>query len=30
MHIVVQRVCVVKVAENSALCYDENYNIEKY
>jgi hypothetical protein len=33
IHIVVQRVCiikVVKVAENCALYYDENYNIEKY
>jgi hypothetical protein len=33
IHIVVQRIYiikVVKVVENCALCYDENYNIEKY
>jgi hypothetical protein len=33
IHIVVQRVYIVEVVnvvENCALCYDENYNIEKY
>jgi hypothetical protein len=28
IHIVVQRVHVIKVIENCALCYDENYNIK--
>jgi hypothetical protein len=33
IHIVVQRVSIIKVVnvvENCALCYDKNYNIEKY
>jgi hypothetical protein len=28
IYIVVQRVYIIKVVENCALCYDENYNIE--
>jgi hypothetical protein len=28
IHIVVQRFPIIKVAENCALCYDENYNIK--
>jgi hypothetical protein len=30
IHIVVQRVYITKAVENCTLCYDENYNIEKY
>jgi hypothetical protein len=33
IHIVVQRVPILKIvkaAENCVLCYDKNYNIEKY
>jgi hypothetical protein len=30
IHIVVQRVTIIEAVENCALCYDENYNTEKY
>jgi hypothetical protein len=30
IHILVQRVPIIKVVDNCALCYYENYNIEKY
>jgi hypothetical protein len=30
VNIVLQRLPVIKVVENCALCYDEHYNIEKY
>jgi hypothetical protein len=30
IHIVVQRAPIINVVENCALCYNENYDIEKY